>query len=249
MDTGFLEGLGLTRNEAKLYLALLQLGLSSPAELMRASGLHRSRVYDGVNRLMDKGLAGSVKVGNKSKFEAMDADKLLDFVGEQRKGLDKLENELEAMLPKLRSISKGQPIAEAHVLVGVEGFKAMRRDVLKHARGEHLLIGAIGRENEVMPDFFTWWNKQRKAQGIAMRILHKESAKGKMMTKLEMSTSRFLPPEIDNPAVINVYGDRVVNVIWKDDYPIVFQMINQEIADAYRHYFELLWKMGEKKRK
>ena len=57
---------------------------------------------------------------------------------------------------------------------------------------------------------------------------------------------RFLPAHISNPAVINIYGDRVVNVLWKGNYPICFVMANKDIADAYRKYFDMLWKVSEK---
>ncbi|MBU0636248.1 hypothetical protein KKE06_04445, partial [Candidatus Micrarchaeota archaeon] len=58
--------------------------------------------------------------------------------------------------------------------------------------------------------------------------------------------TKFLPPNISNPAVINIYGDRVVNVLWKENYPICFVMVNKDIAAAYKKYFELLWKIARK---
>src|SRR3989338_9007168 len=98
----------------------------------------------------------------------------------------------------------------------------MRRDVLKNAKGEHLLIGAISRESDVIPGFFEDWNKERQKKRIMLKILHKESARKKSMTNKEYMGkyffTRFLPEEIESPAVINIYGDRVVNVLWKDNY-------------------------------
>ena len=57
--------------------------------------------------------------------------------------------------------------------------------------------------------------------------------------------ARFLPKEIENPAVINVYGDKVVNLLWKNKYPLCFLLINKEIADSHRAYFNYLWKMSK----
>ena len=125
----------------------------------------------------------------------------------------------------------------------------MRRDVLKNSKGEHLLIGAISREDEIMPAFFKDWNKQRQRKKIVLKILHKESAREKAMSKKDfmgkLFETKFLPKDIENPAVINIYGDRVVNVLWRKDYPLCFLLINKEIADSYKKYFNHLWKLSK----
>jgi len=81
---------------------------------------------------------------------------------------------------------------------------------------------------------------------IKIRILHKESAREKAMAKKEdmgrYFRTRFLTEELESPAVINIYANRVVNVLWKQKTPICFLLINNDIADSYRKYFEYLWK-------
>ena len=245
MDFAFLEELGITKNEAKIYAALLSLGSVQVGRIVYESGLHRSRVYEGLNRLAEKGLVSFVKKGKTTFYEATSSEKLLDVLDDEKLKLDKKRKRIQKLIPKLNTFRETKPRAEAHVLLGVEGFKAMRRDVLKHAHKDLLLIGAIAREDKVLPNFYGWWNKERVQRKIVFRILHKESARGKPMTKLKFSETRFLPKEIDNPAVINIYGDRVVNLVWKDDYPILFQLINKDIADSYRKYFDVLWKISK----
>jgi len=48
---------GLTRYEARAYIALLQLGKGRPLEVSRASGVPRQRIYDVLASLAGKGLA------------------------------------------------------------------------------------------------------------------------------------------------------------------------------------------------
>src|SRR3989344_2673952 len=57
---------GLTKNEAKVYLAVLQLGPSNAGLVSRRSGVHRRSVYDAFDRLIEKGMEGI-----KSVFEDM----------------------------------------------------------------------------------------------------------------------------------------------------------------------------------
>ncbi len=46
-----LKDLGLTDNEVKIYLLLLQNGMMNPAEISQKLGLHRGYVYDALERM------------------------------------------------------------------------------------------------------------------------------------------------------------------------------------------------------
>jgi sugar-specific transcriptional regulator TrmB len=65
-----LEELGLSKNETKVYLALLELGLSSLKDITSKSGVHRTNVYDSLKRLVKKGLVSHVTKDNKTAYEA-----------------------------------------------------------------------------------------------------------------------------------------------------------------------------------
>ena len=250
MNLQTLEKIGLSKAEIKVYLSLLGLGSTSSGRIVKETELRKSTVYESIRRLQEKGLVSYVIKEGMKYFEATDPDRIIDFLQEQKRKLNETEDEAKKLILELK---KGfdilKPHAEAHVLVGVEGFKTMRRDVLRNAKGENLLIGAISREDEVMPGFFEEWNKQRQKKKIWMRVLHKKSARKKAMSKKEFMgkyfETKFLPEELESPTVINIYGDRVVNVLWKKNYPVCFLLINKEIADSYRKYFYYLWKLAK----
>ena len=251
MDTKILEKIGLSKAEIKVYLALLQLGSVPSGKIAKETDLRRSTVYDSIKRLQSKGLISYIIKHGMNHFEATPPERIMDFIKEKKRKLDETEKQAENLVKQLK---KGfgilKPQAEAQILEGIEGFKTMRRDVLRNSRGEHLLIGAISREDEIMPAFFKDWNKQRQKKRIRIKIIHKKSAKEKAMAKPEFMgkyfETRFLPDEIENPSVINIYGDRVVNVLWKGKNPLCFLLINKDIADSYRKYFDYLWKISKK---
>ena len=250
MDLGALEKIGLSKAEIKVYISLLGLGSVPCGKIVNETELRKSTVYESIRRLQEKGLVSYVIKDSMKYFESSSPDRIIDFIQEQKRTLSETEKESKELIDQLK---KGfdiiKPHAEAHVFGGVEGFKTMRRDVLKNAKGEHILIGAISREDEVMPGFFEDWNKQRQKKRIILRILHKESAREKAMSKKEFMgkyfETKFLPEELESPAIINVYGDRVVNVLWKNKYPTCFLLINKEIANSYRKYFYYLWSLAK----
>ena len=70
MDTTLLEELGLTKNESKVYLALLELGSTAAGPLIKKIGMHRAAVYDIIDLLTGKGLVSYVIKANRKYFEA-----------------------------------------------------------------------------------------------------------------------------------------------------------------------------------
>ena len=247
MDLAFLSDIGLTKNEIKIYDAMLKLGSVSTGKITFETGLHRSRVYEGLSRLVEKGLVSFIKKGKTTYFEATATEKILDVLEEEQNKLQAKIKNIKAAIPKINKLREKKPTAEAHILYGIEGFKAMRRDVLKHAKENLLMLGAVALEDKVMPTFFEQWDSERKRHGITLKILYKESAKNSKVAHSNLDAEiRFLPKYVNNPAVINIYGDRVVDILWKGTEPLCFMMINKDLADAYRKYFDFLWKASKK---
>ena len=60
-----LKELGLTNNEIKIYLALLQHGVLNPTKLAEITGLHRSYIYDTLERLLEQGNINIILINNK----------------------------------------------------------------------------------------------------------------------------------------------------------------------------------------
>ena len=58
--------LGLTHNEAIVYLALLELGESASGDIIKKTNKHRSIVYESLDKLKKEGLiTGTIKKGKK----------------------------------------------------------------------------------------------------------------------------------------------------------------------------------------
>ena len=244
MDTTILEEIGLSKAEIKTYTALLHLGLTTAGKLAREIDFRKSTVYDCLHRLKEKGLVSSVILKGVSSFQAASPEKLIQFFDERKRKIDQSGEKLQTLLEELQEIHHfSKPAAEAHVFYGIEGFKTIRRDILHSKSKELLILGAIFREDKVMPAFFEQWNKERIKQKIKLKILAKQKTTDTIMKKTKDTEIRFLPDTVHNPVVINVYGDHVVSLVWKEKYPLCFMIINKEIADAYRTYFDLLWKM------
>src|SRR3989338_328236 len=119
-----LEKVGISKAEARLYLALTRLGSSSTGAIIKETGLRKSTVYESLGRLMEKGLVSYVIKNNIKFFEASDPERLVDFIDEKRREMEESKDDIRKILPDLKSMGNAlKPHAEAHVLFGIEGFK------------------------------------------------------------------------------------------------------------------------------
>src|SRR3989338_10263479 len=101
-----LEQVGLTGNETKVYLALLDLGSALAGEITKKCGVNRTNVYDALDRLMEKGLASFVIQANRKYFEATPAERIIDHLEEQEKEINNKKEAVQSILRDLEARRK-----------------------------------------------------------------------------------------------------------------------------------------------
>ena len=72
-----LEALGFYKNEAKVYLALLELGFCTTGPLIKKTGLHRNIVYESLDKLISHGLVSSTMQRGKKHFRTLSPARIL----------------------------------------------------------------------------------------------------------------------------------------------------------------------------
>ncbi len=241
-----LKEFGLTENEIKLYLKLLELGSATSGQLMKETGFYSKTIYELLDKLIDKGLVSFVIKANIKYFEAENPEKFLDIISEEEKGLKTKEEHIKKILPELiakRKISK-EP-QEATIYKGNKGMKSVFEDTLKQ-KGEILVFGGGGKFKEALGPYSELWHKKRAKAGIKLRLLWNEKLRNKKkdLAEFKLLQLKFLPEEFDNPAPAVIYGDKVAITVWSET-PIATLIRSKDVAKSYRSYFDMLWKTAK----
>lgn len=241
METDILARIGLTQNEIKIYLRLLEMGSVPAGRLIKGVGLHRTVVYDTLERLLEKGLVSYVIVSNVKHFEAINPVQLLDYVDERKDELDSYKKKIEKILPELelkRKLSK-EP-QEAAIFKGKKGIKSIAEDVLR-TKETLYVYGARGNFKEILPIYFHHFNKKRVKNKIYINIIYKESVrKEKREKELGLMRIKYLPDKFDTPANTWIYGNKVAIIVWGEQ-PIATVIRSEQVSKAYKTNFNLLW--------
>jgi sugar-specific transcriptional regulator TrmB len=252
MDTGSLEKIGLTKGETRTYLALLETGATSVGKVVERTGLQKSTVYFCLEQLIDKGLVGHVVKNNVKVFEAGSPDRLLDYINKKEKALNKQRQEVEALIPLLYSkIDLPEKRESSKMFEGWNGMKTAFDDFLKSPGLGEYFVFAVNPMPAVLERFrrtIQKFQQKRAALEIPAKILvneeHRDSI-GKDREDEPMTEVRYVPKEFSTPAVINVYGDKVLIALWAEN-PTAFVMENKDLAISFKNYFKLLWKSAKK---
>ncbi|MHA2182647.1 MAG: TrmB family transcriptional regulator [Promethearchaeota archaeon] len=97
-----LQTLGFTKNDSKVLLTLCKYKILSPADIAKYSGVDRARVYDSLNRLIEKGFIQKEPIKRGANYQVIPIDKIFKVIREQYKRriedtlvLEKIITELE----------------------------------------------------------------------------------------------------------------------------------------------------------
>src|SRR3989344_2634445 len=226
-----LEQIGLTKNQSAVYLALLKLGSTTAQNILKESGLHRSRVYDSLERLEDLGLVSFVVKDFKKYFQAANPEKLVDYVNEKKEVVNQILPELK----KLEGMKKEE--INASIYKGKEGIKTIHSEMLKEGK-EVYVLGAKGMIFKELPYFIPHFEKERIKKKIKFTLIYdKKEVKEfeKDVVKRKLFEGKSLPHGLESNSVVNIFGNKVAIVLWKD-YPSGFMIDNKDVADSFKRW-------------
>ncbi len=230
MDKKILERAGLSKGEIEVYLTLMKLGPSLVSKIAQETGLHRTNIYDTLEKLREKGLAAYVIKENRKYFSASPPDKLLDYIKER-------EEEIKSIMPELNTymtFPRSESIVE--IYKGKEGLKTVLKDIIKENK-DYVVFEEKGHIEKVLPHFFPQFNKKLNKNKIKVKVLTNK----KDIAKRSLMNIRLLPEFIPFPAATAIYGNKVAIFVWDEPYHAI--LINsKQVADSYRNFFNALWK-------
>lgn len=245
METRQLEELGLTKNEASLYLFLLKIGETTTGKIIKETGIANSRVYESLNSLISKGLVSYNVQKDGKHFKAEDPKKFLELE-EQRK------RKINEFLPDLIKLKESeQKETGTAVYEGFEGFKTAFKKIIDDCPKEETIyilgFSEPTEKKESLRLFLSNMNLKSQQKKQKLKILLDNSVKqtlGKDREKEKNTEVKYMPKGYISPSAIDVFGDYVYIFLWEEK-PFVFMIKNKRIAESFKQYFNFLWKIAK----
>ncbi|MEK6918220.1 MAG: helix-turn-helix domain-containing protein [Nanoarchaeota archaeon] len=235
MDTSVLEEIGLNKGEAKVYLALLELGESKVGPIIDKSGLVSSVVHVNINKLVENGLASYIKKGKIKFYKAVSPKQILDFIKEKEKKL----LEIIPFLEEKQKKSEGKE--EAEIFEGIKGITSMLNLIIENSKkGEEFFLFATDMEEKQkeIQEFWEKYDLKRKekrliVKGIAPKKLRHLFAKREVL-KMKYTNSPLL-------SSITIFQDKVATISFGEK-PVGYLIKSKQVSEMYKNYFRKMWK-------
>ena len=229
-----LKELGLTDNEIKVYLSLLEHGALNPTKLAEKAGLHRSYVYDTVERLLDRGIINTVLVDKKKNYQAVDPKVLREIFELKLRQLDSILPQLSGLFQSTKEATR----IELHR--GKRVYRTLIKELISDLKKNDTVYLSGVDENileTVEPIYLKQYFTIIKEKNVKEKII---IARGGKRLKEKNLTYKELDKKYVGDTTTVIYQDNVFIFVWGSPHYLI-TIKSDKVAKTYLKQFELLW--------
>lgn len=243
MEQKVLRDLGFSEREGKVYLALLELGETKVGSIAAKTRLQHSKVYQTLEKLIDRGLVTYVIHGKIKHFHAQDPKQILSLLKEKERGF------LE-ILPLLEEKQKQAKSPQtARVYEGYPAIKAMYEELLENLdKNSYYYVFAFKDEYLLSP------LASRFLRNVHMKlsekkvddclIAHSSIKSAFLKNYADIKKIKYKFTSLKIPFGLMIIDGYVINLVW-GDRPTAIVIVSKQIADQYKEFFLEIWRMAK----
>ncbi len=231
-----LEYLGLNQKEAKVYLALLQLGSGSVPKISTKANVKRPTTYLVIEELRKKGLVTLVPKPNKTIYTAQSPQQLME---EQREREEIIQEKMPELLAMYNSQKEKPKIS---FYEGEENIVKLYEEIFKEKE-----VDIYGSINSLSPEAEKQLEKNLhliETNGSKVRELLQADSKSirfQQKNNSEMHRIKIAPEQYKFPTDNLIFGNKLAIFSYKDT-PQAVVIESSDVVATYKSVFEILWK-------
>lgn len=240
-----LKKIGLTEGESQIYELLIETGETKAGALVKNATLASSKVYDVLQKLVNKGLASVAMKNGVKHYEATPPERLIDFLEERKSELSKAQEEMLKLIPVIKEKQRAKvEQSNVRLYIGKNGPKIVLKELAEASRKEGYNYGYGTQENPFAEHYphglIEFFNAEKRLHLKTLLIFAKGHEQKQPHAKI-----RYLPPGFISPVRTMIAGNKIFLV----DFTIPFTSIiieNKQMAKSYKDHFMLLWNLAKK---
>lgn len=239
-----LRGLGLTRQQAITYLALLEIEAVSVRKVAERTGINRGTTYEAIKALVSLGLASARYAGKREYYSAESPEKIYDLIRDRRKEAWRLMQDSKKIVPELLAQkAHGQSRPLVRYYEDDDGIVTILRDVLQTCSAlsnpEYYSYSSQPLRQYLYRKFPSF-TQRRIDEGISVKVI----AIGAGGDAAPASERKWLPVSEENrfSSYSIIYGDKVALIsVSSDSTPYGVVIEDKSGAAMQRLLFDQLW--------
>lgn len=240
----YLQELGLSDKEAKVYLALLPVDNDSVVDLAKKTRVNRTTIYPVLESLAKKGLISEVKVDKKVRFHAEPPERLKTYVERQKILFEEKAERVEDIIPQLKGIQRESgELPVVKIYEGRDGVISSLEDYFNNAEDGDISYALYSRDlvNQVFSqkELDKFYKIRTEVKNIKSKSIYswknKEVSNDKMSDRLKIDGEKY-PLSCD----IGIIGDRV-KITTLGEKVSTLLIKNKDIAETFKSIFNFVF--------
>ena len=245
-----LEQIGLSKSEAKSYLALIELKESSTGMICEKSEIPSSKIYVILNTLIQKGFVSYRMQNNVKVFMPSSPEIIKDVFKEKQQNIINEGVELEKLIESLKSKQgEKESFSKYRYFEGMSGIRALWLGLTEELHtlpkeNTILVYTGIKKAYESMLGLYEEFHKVRIKNKINYHIIYTlEETEVSKRRKRQLAEVKFM--KLTNEAEWGVMGNKFFIQYITQKVPRAFLIEDEIFAITFRQVFNQLWKSAK----
>lgn len=244
-----LEQIGFSAKEAKIYVALLELGEATALQLATKTELNRATTYVILENLLNQGLVNNLIKKKKTCFIIESPRQILDLLNKEKTIIDNKFVTAEKIMSEMELLGKlTQARTKVKFYEGKAGIQLIQKDILKSKAKSFDNIFHINealKHFPVKPDDHRQSIVRKNIKGRTIVIYDSKKTIPKYPTH-SLEERKYLPGDkFSFLADFTFYKNKAAMISYKDNLMGVI-IENKALVDGLKVLFELAWQGAEK---
>jgi sugar-specific transcriptional regulator TrmB len=245
----YLEEIGLSDKEAKVYVALLQVDHDSVLDLSKRTSINRTTIYPVIESLAKKGLVSEIQIDKKIHIKAEPPERLETYVERRKLNFEEQAKRLKDIVPQLKSIQREsgeRPVVK--YFEGINGILSSSDELYSYFDNSNelnYLIYPRDLVEELFSDVREKFIKQRRDKKINIKALYTRKA-GDLPEVSDSYRLRIDDEKYPILCDIAIYGENVrINTLSSQISSILIK--SKDLAITLKSLVDLVFDLQNKK--
>ncbi len=235
-----LKNAGFLQKEIAVYLAILEMGRGTVAEISRKAGINRSTGYVTLDSLAGRALVSVSGKEPKQEYVAESPAKLVEYMNKEAERQKMLAKNAADLLPELTSMHHIGDRPRVRFYEGAAGLEHVYEDTLTSSEDIYS-TSTYEDMHEILPNYFSDYYARRAKKNIFVRTFVADTPLAHVRRANDVKEFRetLLVPQdkFPVPTDIEIYDNKVMIASWHEKLGIIIE--SKEIATTLRSVFKL----------
>lgn len=242
-----LENVGLTNQETRTYLKLLELKEAKTGEICKQTNIASSNIYKVLDALIQKGLVNYRVQNNIKIFMPAPPETLNELFLSKQQELDKERKQIKEVISRLKTKEpEVEPYSKYKYFEGMQGIKSMWYEINSTMnKSMHLKIHTAKKESyDKLVGFYTEHHKERKKKQIKENMIFPKEDKS-LAKKREDKLTNIKFMDLKNEVEWGIVGNKLFMQYITGKTPRSFLIEDKKFSQTFEQVFDNLWKLAK----